>query len=343
MPPLFENAGQTLRANEYIDLKNIVRKQGLFAKRQLNYSTRILITFVLLAASLTSIVVLDTLWVQILNAGFLAFICGQVTFFVHDAGHNQIFNSSVKNRITATWLSSLFLGGSLSWWVYKHNRHHGHPNVGGMDPDIEIPFLAFSREQALSKKGVHRLMAKYQVFLFFPLLLLEAFNLRFNSINHLRKQRFTNHWSAIALIFIHHLIYVGLLIYFLGAWQSLVFVAVHQAFFGLYLGSTFATNHIGMPILRSNEEMDFVRLQTLTARNLKANWLTGYLFGGLDSQIEHHLFPSIPRAALNDLRRIVKPFCKERSIDYCEVSFIQSYLALLKHLYKVGAPLRRGV
>ena len=96
-----------------------------------------------------------------------------------------------------------------------------------------------------------------------------------------------------------------------------------------------------MPVLKGDEKLDYLRLQTLTARNLKANWLTGYVFGGLDSQIEHHLFPTIPRASFGELRRIVKPFCKERSVDYCEVGLISAYAGILKHLYQVGAPLRR--
>lgn len=218
-----------------------------------------------------------------------------------------------------------------------------NPNVGGEDPDIEIPVLAFSREDALTKKGIYKFIVKYQAFFFFPLLMLEAFNLRLNSINHLRKQRLASHMGTIALICIHHVIYVGLLVYFLGLWESVVFVAVHQALFGLYLGCTFATNHIGMPVLKGNENIDYLRLQTLTARNLKANWLTGFLFGGLDSQIEHHLFPTVPRSAFNDLRRIVKPYCRENAIEYCEVGFIQAYVGILKHLYRVGEPLRRGV
>lgn len=328
--------------NDYGDLRNKVREQGLFVKRPLNYSLKFLLTLVLLAASIASLVVFDALWIHILNAAFLAFICGQLTFFVHDAGHNQIFASGSKNRIAVIWLSSFFLGGSSSWWVDKHNRHHVNPNVGGVDPDIEIPVLAFSKEDALKKKGIVRLIVKYQVFLFFPLLMLEAFNLRFNSINHLRKKRLADYWDTIALVAVHHAIYLGLLFYFLGAWQAVVFIAVHHALFGLYLGCTFATNHIGMPVLKGDEELDYIRLQTLTARNLKANWLTGYLFGGLDSQIEHHLFPTIPRASFGDLRRIVKPFCQEKSIEYCEVSFIKAYVDLLRHLHEVGSPLRKG-
>lgn len=326
---------------DYSDLRNQVREQGLFMKRPLNYSAKIFLTLALLGTSIASIVVFDSIWIHVINAAFLAFICGQLTFFVHDAGHNQIFTSGSKNRIAGIWLSSLLLGGSSSWWIDKHNRHHVSPNVGGSDPDIAIPVLAFSQEDALGKRGLVKFIVKYQVFLFFPLLMFEAFNLRYNSINHLRKKRLSDSWDSIALALVHHVIYLGLLFYFLGAWQAVVFIAVHHALLGLYLGCTFATNHIGMPVLKGNENLDYIRLQTLTARNLKESWVTGYLFGGLDSQIEHHLFPTIPRASFADLRKIVKPFCKERSIEYCEVGFIKAYVGVLKHLHEVGSPLRQ--
>lgn len=327
---------------DYDDLKDRVRGHGLFAKRPLNYSANISITLAFLAASIASLVIFDSILIHLLNASSLAFIFGQLTFFVHDAGHNQIFRSGSRNRIATIWLSSLLLGGGSSWWVEKHNRHHAAPNIGGSDPDVDIPILAFSNEAALSKKGVLRLIAKYQVFLFFPILLLEAFNLKFNGINHLRKKRLSDNWDTIALILIHNVIYFGLLFYFLGTWEAIAFFIVHHALLGLYLGSTFATNHIGMPVLNGNEEMDYVRLQTLTARNLKANWLTSYVFGGLDSQIEHHLFPTIPRASFGELRKIVRQFCKERSIKYHEVSLFSAYLDVMKHLYQAGSPLRRG-
>ncbi len=329
-------------ADDYSVLRDKVREQGLFTKRPLNYSARFLLAMLFLAASITTLIVFDAFWIQVLNAAFLAFILGQFIFLVHDAGHNQIFASGSKNRVAGIWLSSLFLGGSSSWWIDKHNRHHVNPNVGGVDPDIEIPILALSPEAALSKKGIFRFIAKYQVFFFFPLLMFEALNLRFNSINHIRTKRLADTWDTIALIIVHHAVYFGLTLYFLGPWQALVFIAVQNALLGLYLGCTFATNHIGMPVIRNEQGLDYTRLQTLTARNLKASWLTGYLFGGLDSQIEHHLFPTVPRASFADLRKIVKPFCKERSIEYCEVSFIAAYVGVLKHLHQVGKPLRRG-
>ena len=77
--------------------------------------------------------------------------------------------------------------------------------------------------------------------------------------------------------------------------QALVFIAVHQGLLGLYLGSVFAPNHKGMPILSKDDDSDFLRRQVLTARNVRGGRLTDLLLGGLNYQIEHHLFPSMPR------------------------------------------------
>ena len=84
----------------------------------------------------------------------------------------------------------------------------------------------------------------------------------------------------------------------MGVWQAVVFVLVTQTAFGFYLGASFVTNHVGMPVLSATDDLDYLRRQVLTSRNLAARAVTGFVVGGLDAQIEHHLFPSMPRANL---------------------------------------------
>ena len=120
--------------------------------------------------------------------------------------------------------------------------------------------------------------------------------------------------------------------------SELAFLVVHQAVFGVYLGKTFAPNHKGMPHPDGTE--DFLRRQVLTARNVKAHPFTDFWYGGLNYQIEHHLFPTIPRNKLGEAQTIVKAFCHARSIPYHETGLLQSYRELLQHLHQVSAPLR---
>ncbi len=87
------------------------------------------------------------------------------------------------------------------------------------------------------------------------------------------------------------LLYLSFLLYRLNFWQSLLFILIHQALFGLYMSSIFAPNHKGMPVLNKESRLGFLQRQVLTTRNVKGGPLTDFLYGGLNYQIEHHLFP----------------------------------------------------
>jgi fatty acid desaturase len=104
----------------------------------------------------------------------------------------------------------------------------------------------------------------------------------------------------------------------------------------------FAPNHKGMEILDSESRLDFVRRQVLTSRDVTAGPLTDFWYGGLNYQIEHHLFPSMPRNKLKEAQVIVRAFCEERGIPYRETGAMQSNREILQYLHQVSAPLREA-
>ncbi|HEY2695662.1 MAG TPA: fatty acid desaturase, partial [Pseudonocardiaceae bacterium] len=114
----------------------------------------------------------------------------------------------------------------------------------------------------------------------------------------------------------------------------------HQGLWGVYMGCSFAPNHKGMPVISAGDKLDFLRKQVLTSRNIRGNWLTDFALGGLNYQIEHHLFPSMPRANLRHAQAHVRAFCVDRGIPYHQTSAFGSYGQVLRHLHSVGAPLR---
>ena len=124
--------------------------------------------------------------------------------------------------------------------------------------------------------------------------------------------------------------------------QAIVFVALHQAVFGVYLGSSFAPGHKGMPVLGPEEAADPLLRQVLTSRNVSGGRGLEMALGGLNYQIEHHLFPSMPRPNLHLAQPVVRRFCQDHGVSYLEVSAVSTYAAVLRHLSAVGAELRRG-
>jgi fatty acid desaturase len=122
--------------------------------------------------------------------------------------------------------------------------------------------------------------------------------------------------------------------------KAVVFVLVQQGLFGLYMGSSFAPNHKGMPILDATDRAGFLDRQVLTSRNVRGGLLTDLVLGGLNYQVEHHLFPSMPRPNLRHSQALIRAFCQQRDLPYCQSSLAGSYIQALRHLDSVGKSAR---
>ena len=175
--------------DEFRDLQILVRKSGLLAKQPAYYAWKILLNLVLLVTAFLLVKSFHNPWIELLNAAFLAFVFAQLGFIVHDAGHQEIFSGPIGNEVLGLIHSNLLLGFSDSWWINKHNLHHCSPNHITADPDVEIPLFAFTKDQAVGKRGLARLSVRYQHFCFFPLSLLEAFVLKVDSVRYLMRHK----------------------------------------------------------------------------------------------------------------------------------------------------------
>jgi fatty acid desaturase len=330
----------TRRWSEYTQLSRQVRQAGLLDRRRGWYGARIALNLVLLAAGGIAFVVLGESWWQLATAAYLAVVATQLAFVGHDAGHRQIFRHRRANDLVGLLHANLLVGISFGWWVPKHNAHHTNPNDEDLDPDIGIAALAFTAAQARGKRGLGRVLARSQAFLFFPLLLLEAGHLHVASLKSILGGRGRANLVEGLLLVVHAVVYVTALVVVLTPLQGVVFALVQQGLFGLYLGCSFAPNHKGMPTLTEADQLDFLRRQVLTSRNVRGSRVVDFLLGGLNYQIEHHLFPNMPRPNLRHAQPLVKAFCRQHELPYAEASLFGSYAEALRHLHAVGAPLR---
>jgi fatty acid desaturase len=330
------------RGSEYAELSRQVREAGLLQRRPQYYGWKIPVTVGLLAAGWAAFVVVGNSWWQLAVAVFLAVIFTQIGFLGHDAGHRQIFGSRQASYVAGVLLGNLAIGMSYGWWTVKHNRHHAHPNTEGSDPDIELGALAFTAAQASSGGRVARLLFRYQGYLFFPLLLLEAVSLHAASVRAVtgRTGRAGPQFWERALLAVHFAGYAAVVFLVLSPVKAVVFIIVQQGLFGLYLGCSFAPNHKGMPILAAADQTDFLRRQVLTSRNVHGGWLTDFALGGLNYQIEHHLFPSMPRPSLRRSQPLIEAFCQQHGVAYCQATLFGSYAQALRHLHAAGRPAR---
>jgi fatty acid desaturase len=335
----------TRRGSDFAVLCRQVRDARLLERRYGSYALRIGTTLTLFATAWLVFVTLGDSWFQLVIAAVLGLAFTQVAFLGHDGGHQQIWRSRLANDLLTVVSGNLLTGLSFGWWVDKHNRHHSKPNHEGHDPDIGDGVLAFTTEQVASRHaGLGRFIARHQAALFFPLLMLEGLNLHVASARFLMQDpptRSARYRKLEIVLFAMHVIgYVSALLLVLGPGKAAAFFAVHQAVFGLYMGCSFAPNHKGMPIIPPGGKIDFLRRQVLTSRNVRGGWLTDNVLGGLNYQVEHHLFPNMPRPNLRKAQRLVRAFCASHSVSYAETSLLGSYVIVLRHLHALGAPLR---
>jgi fatty acid desaturase len=328
------------RWGEYTELSRQVRRAGLLERRHGWYGVRMALNLALLAVGGVGLVLVGESWWQLVTAGYLAVVATQLAFLGHDAGHRQIFRSRRATDLVGLVHANLLVGISFGWWVPKHDAHHTNPNHEDLDPDIGIAVLAFTTAQARGKRGLARVIARSQAFLFFPLLLLEAGHLHLASVKSVLRSRGRANVVEGLLLVAHLAGYVTVLLLVLTPVQALVFAVVQQGLFGLYLGCSFAPNHKGMPTLTQADELDFLRRQVLTSRNVRGSRVVDFVLGGLNYQIEHHLFPNMPRPNLRHAQPLVRAFCHQHGLAYTEASLFGSYAQALHHLHTTGAPLR---
>jgi acyl-lipid Delta6-acetylenase / acyl-lipid (9-3)-desaturase len=295
----------------------------------------------------------------------------QSGWLCHDLCHNQLCELkdgralSVWNHALGMITGNLSQGFSVKWWKDKHNRHHAVPNVHGgefntmnADPDIDtMPLLAWSRKMAALGKDSQfgRFMISIQKFTYMPLLCIARFSWLLQSIqfawsikgngvfenasksedleraqeNYLVGPAKTFEQTFIVL---HHL-WVFLLCAQRGSiLEALSFWMLAQVTCGFLLFSVTSLGHNGLPVYEADERPDYWKLQVTTTRNITGNWFVHWLCGGLEYQVDHHLFPMMPRHSLPAAHEIIVAFCKEHDLKFNEDNLFHGTIDILKHL-----------
>jgi fatty acid desaturase len=331
----------TARGSDFAALSQLITAAGLMRRRPGYYLARIGLVASLYIAGWAAFVAVGDSWYQLIVAACLAVVFAQLALVAHDIAHRQVFRTRRASQIAGLIAGNLGIGMSYGWWMDKHTRHHANPNHEERDPDVQPDVLVWSTRQAKASSGIPRLLARWQAYLYLPLLPLEGLALRVNSARALTRPTLRHRRTEAVLLILHIAAYLGAIVLVLSPVKAMAFLALHTGVFGVYLGCTFAPNHKGMQMLTNDDEQpDFLRRQVLTSRNVRGGHLTTVLLGGLNYQIEHHLFPSMPTPNLRHARPIVRDYCARIGVTYTEASLPDSYRQALRHLHAAGAPLR---
>jgi fatty acid desaturase len=324
----------------YTHVSEVVRETGLLRRAHWFYILVGAAIAVAFGGAITGFILLGDSWFQLLIAGALGILFTQVAFLSHEAAHRQILATGPANDRLARVLGAV-VGMSYSWWDSKHSRHHANPNRVGKDPDIEVDTISFLDEDAAQARGLRRLITRKQGWLFFPLLTFEGFNLYFLSFRHLSSRGpVKGRWSEIGMLTLRFALVLTPVFLLLPLGMAFAFVGVMTAVFGVYMGASFAPNHKGMPIIAADAKLDFFSKQVRTSRNIRGGWWATWLMGGLNYQVEHHLFPSMARPHLAKAREIVRDYCASNDVPYTETSLVRSYAIVIDYLNRVGLAAR---
>jgi fatty acid desaturase len=323
---------------EYAELKREVKARGLLKRQSRYYAGKAALTAVCLGIACVGLAVSGGYtWLYVLDAAFLAFVFVQVGLLAHDLAHQQIVGPGRVNAVAGVILGNLLLGVSRAWWRDNHDAHHAHPNDLDGDPNLQIYLIGCTPEQALGRPAWVQWVVRHQVGLLVPIFCLELLSMHYQSLEYVLQRKPGLVRGEGVLLMAHFVVYAVAVYAALGLWGALLFALVNQCLTGLYLAGIFAPNHKGMPFLGAIESpAGFLRQQVLTARNVRGGYLVDLIYGGLNYQVEHHLFPTMPRNNLRRAQPIVRGFCQARGIAYCETGAVQAWREIVGHFAAVS-------
>jgi fatty acid desaturase len=328
---------QAAHASDYTALAKRIKDEGLLRRRPGSYLLRAIVLAALFAVGFVLLATLGRTWWQLLVAVYFSVVFTQTAFLAHDSAHKQIFTSGPRGETVSRLLANLVVGLSYGWWMNKHTRHHANPNTVGKDGDIAPGAVVFVTSEAPVRTGLQGWLMKKQGWFFVPILALAGMDLHLSAVKAIfGKEKLQHRTSEAVLISVRLLGFAGLVFLLLGPGVGAVFMLVQLTSFGIYMGGTFALNHIGMRVIERGEKVDYLRRQVLTSRNIGGGRVMEHVMGGLNLQIEHHLFPNMPSSNLRKVRPIVREYCAGLDVEYVENGFIAAWRVVLKYLHRVG-------
>lgn len=290
-----------------------------------------------------------TIW-ALLECVLLGGVTAAIGFnIMHDGGHGSFSKSKVINQVAA--LSLNVLGGNSFMWNVKHNIiHHAFTNIDGVDDDINIqPFMRMSATQ--KKYKIHRYQHYYFWLLYSMLYLLWMLVLDYNKyfknkigVTPLKQMSTSDHIVFWVFKALNIVMFIALPIYMVGfsAWiiGFLTFTVVTGFVISIVFQLAHTVEHTSFPMpneITGKLEDEWAIHQIKTTANFATNnRLVSWLVGGLNFQIEHHLFPKISHIHYPEISKIIRQACQEYGINYIEYPKVRyavaSHVAFLREM-----------
>jgi len=336
----FEDKPDILALQEDFDqLRRHAEKSGWFKSNPLFYAFHTAHIIALEMLAITFLWYYGVSTVTFLITSFiLAISQAQAGWSQHDYGHHSVFKSNKDNRNYQRFIINVIKGVNVHWWQFRHNQHHAKPNIYKKDPDITLPHLFLLGDHIPKLWGdKKRGNAPYQFqqfyfLLFGPMTLLPIyFHLEVLYFSFKHRDYFD--FGLMLTCFIR---FFGFFIPILGGWWPA---------FGMYMLSRFwesfwftlvtQMSHLPMEI-DFDQDHDWVTGQVIASQNVTPGVFNDWFTGGLNYQIEHHLFPMMPRHNFDKVAPLVQSLCKKHNVPYTCVSLRTAISSIFWSLAKSG-------
>ncbi|MFN8323293.1 MAG: acyl-CoA desaturase [Chitinophagales bacterium] len=272
---------------------------------------------------------------------------------MHDGAHGSYSSSRAINDIAASSLD--FLGASSFMWRTKHNViHHTYTNIHHFDDDLNVrPLLRLAPEQ--KRLSFHQYQYIYAIPLYGLLHIvwitykdfLKYFTGKIGSISF-KKMTLTDELTFWGSKVSFLLFFVFLPVYMKGIIAYLIGFSVFSMATGIFISTVFQLAHVVETVEfplpdevthRMEDEWAIHQVKT-TANFANGSTLVTWLAGGLNFQIEHHLFPKVSHVHYPAISKIVKQTCSDYGVPYHEFpttsAALRSHISYLRHLGQVA-------
>jgi len=290
----------------------------------------------------------------LLGAVLLGLGYQQLGWLGHDTCHHNFTKNRRLNNALSYVFGNLLNGLSVNWWKNRHNTHHAVTNVLDADPDVDnLPLFVWDVAE-LSKvqdSWLAPAIVAYQEWYFIPWTASLKIIWMLQSVVFLFKTEIQNEsfrralkWERLTIAL--HFTWVFLVAWHTPSWIAMAsFLLISEAIGGAGIALVVFMNHYALDLVQNDrrEEASFIELQLNGTRNILPNLFNNWFSGGLNLQIEHHLFPTMPRNNLLAVRPLVKEFCRQQKIPYQELSYWECLCEVERKLSRVSAAYQKSV
>lgn len=305
----------------------------------------------LFALSVYLVVACEGFWTHVVAACVMAAFFQQLAFVGHDIGHNAISHVKSVDNVVGILMGNALGGVSIGWWKWSHNVHHVITNSIEHDPDIQHlpvfavskkifrPFFSTFHKRQMVVDAIGRFMVSIQHFLYYPIMGLARFNLYIQSLILIfSNEQWSYKWMELPAMCLFWVWYGYLMSFLPTRGEALMFLLVSHFLAGVTLHVQITLSHFSMATYygrnRFNTDSDnWFKMQLATSMDIASNVFNEWAHGGLQYQVEHHLFPRLPRQNLKYASKLVKEFAAKHNVPY----HCKGYWAANKHVLQALA------